>query len=205
MGQLCVALARLPQNERTDKLIFNWVSKGWWKSVVNVRFSRLHWNDNPRSTIDASQNLIFLHLYVFYSGQYDDGDVFKKGNIISFSNYVHERTANHGVHFMMADGVRIVWATTRMTEYSSNSGLFLFRQGFSVEGQENIQEILSKRLYLCQFLVALSIVRTNGHFVCKLFDIFTPFSVDLVYIMYRCFKKISIHKPNTSRPANSER
>ena len=31
--------------------------------------------------------------------------------------------------------------------------------GFSVEGQENIQEILSKRLYLCQFLVALGIVR----------------------------------------------
>ena len=46
--------------------------------------------------------------------------------------------------------------------------------GFSVEGQENIQEILSKQLYLCQFLVAMSIVRTGGHFVCKLFDLFTP-------------------------------
>ena len=32
-------------------------------------------------------------------------------------------------------------------------------QGFSVEGQENIQEILSKQLYLCQFLVAISILR----------------------------------------------
>ena len=31
--------------------------------------------------------------------------------------------------------------------------------GFSVEGQENLQEILSKRLYLCQFAVALGIVR----------------------------------------------
>ena len=47
--------------------------------------------------------------------------------------------------------------------------------GFSVEGQENIQEILSKQLYLCQFLVAMSIVRTGGHFVCKVFDLFTPF------------------------------
>jgi cap1 methyltransferase len=36
-------------------------------------------------------------------------------------------------------------------------------QGFSVEGQENIQEILSKQLYLCQFLVALLIVRTGKH------------------------------------------
>jgi cap1 methyltransferase len=43
-----------------------------------------------------------------------------------------------GVHFMMADG------------------------GFSVEGNENVQEILSKQLYLCQFMVALGIVRTKG-------------------------------------------
>ncbi|KAJ4444703.1 hypothetical protein ANN_06500 [Periplaneta americana] len=45
----------------------------------------------------------------------------------------------------------------------------------------------------------------GGHFVCKLFDLFTPFSVGLVYLMYKSFRKISIHKPNTSRPANSER
>ena len=56
-----------------------------------------------------------------------------------------------GVHFMMADG------------------------GFSVEGQENLQEILSKQLYLCQFIAAMSMLRTNGSFVCKLFDLFTPF------------------------------
>lgn len=86
-----------------------------------------------------------------------------------------------GVHFMMADG------------------------GFSVEGQENIQEILSKQLYLAQCLVALTIVRTKGHFVVKLFDLFTPFSVSLVYLMYKSFSQICICKPNTSRPANSER
>lgn len=77
--------------------------------------------------------------------------------------------------------------------------------GFSVEGQENIQEILSKQLYLAQCLVALSILRTNGHFVVKLFDLFTPFSAGLIYLMSKCFDKICICKPNTSRPANSER
>ncbi|KAG8226395.1 hypothetical protein J437_LFUL011933 [Ladona fulva] len=124
-----------------------------------------------------------------------DGDIFKPDNIREFTNYVHQRTSfivqekpsgdYHnkvtGVHFMMADG------------------------GFSVESNENIQEILSKQLYLCQFLVALCIVRPKGHFVCKVFDLFTPFSVGLIYLLYKSFKKISIHKPNTSRPANSER
>jgi len=47
--------------------------------------------------------------------------------------------------------------------------------GFTVDGKENIQEILSKQLYLCQFLVALAIVRIGGNFVCKVFDLFTPF------------------------------
>merc|ERR1719445_1935025 len=114
-------------------------------------------------------------------GRDGDGDVFKEANIKEFTNFVLQNTDGLGVHFMMADG------------------------GFSVEGQENIQEILSKQLYLCQFLVALSILRPKGHFVCKLFDLFTPFSVGLIYLMYRSFQVVSIHKPNTSRPANSER
>ena len=36
-----------------------------------------------------------------------DGDVYNNENIISFSNYVHARTAGRGVHFMMADGVSV--------------------------------------------------------------------------------------------------
>lgn len=115
-----------------------------------------------------------------YYGCKGDGNVYDPENIESLTNYVLAQTQS-GVHFMMSDG------------------------GFSVEGQENVQEILSKQLYLCQCIVALSIVRVNGHFVTKLFDLFTPFSVGLVYLMYKCFKEVTIIKPNTSRPANSER
>lgn len=114
-------------------------------------------------------------------GANNDGDIFNEDNLTEFRRFVWESTDNKGVHFVMADG------------------------GFSVEGQENIQEILSKQLYLCQFLCALSILRFGGHFVCKVFDLFTPFSVGLVYLMYRIFDEVYIFKPVTSRPANSER
>ncbi|XP_065649682.1 cap-specific mRNA (nucleoside-2'-O-)-methyltransferase 1 [Hydra vulgaris] len=114
-------------------------------------------------------------------GYNGDGDIFKKENLIAFRKYVLENSDNKGLHFVMADG------------------------GFSVEGQENIQEILSKQLYLCQFLCALSVLRKGGHFICKVFDLFTPFSIGLVYLMYRAFDQICIFKPVTSRPANSER
>lgn len=33
------------------------------------------------------------------------------------------------------------------------------------------------------------LVRNGGNFVVKLFDVFTTFSVGLVYIMYKCFEK----------------
>lgn len=46
---------------------------------------------------------------------------------------------------------------------------------------------------------------SGGHFVCKVFDLFTPFSVGLVYLMYRAFDELYVFKPVTSRPANSER
>uniref|UniRef100_A0AAR2KVQ2 Cap-specific mRNA (nucleoside-2'-O-)-methyltransferase 1 n=1 Tax=Pygocentrus nattereri TaxID=42514 RepID=A0AAR2KVQ2_PYGNA len=110
-----------------------------------------------------------------------DGDITRPENITAFRNFVLENTERRGLHFLMADG------------------------GFSVEGQENIQEILSKQLLLCQFLMALSVVRTGGHFVCKTFDLFTPFSVGLTYLLYLCFERVSLFKPVTSRPANSER
>ena len=99
-----------------------------------------------------------------------------------------------------------------------------------MEGQENIQEILTKQLVLCQYLCALAILRegmkwkyyilcvhtdniiivcsfvsAGGNFVCKIFDMFTPFSVGLFYLLYRCFKRVCLFKPVTSRPANSER
>nr|KAF6461641.1 cap methyltransferase 1 [Molossus molossus] len=110
-----------------------------------------------------------------------DGDITRPENITAFRNFVLDNTDRKGVHFLMADG------------------------GFSVEGQENLQEILSKQLLLCQFLMALSVVRTGGHFICKTFDLFTPFSVGLIYLLYCCFERVCLFKPITSRPANSER
>ena len=37
------------------------------------------------------------------------------------------------------------------------------------------------------------------------FDLFTPFSAGLLYIMHRNFDRVCVYKPSPSRPANSER
>ncbi|CAH1979734.1 unnamed protein product [Acanthoscelides obtectus] len=114
-------------------------------------------------------------------GKDDDGNVCSPDNIEDFRDRIKHETGGKGVHFLMADG------------------------GFSVDGNENLQEILSKNIYICQCVVALQVICNNGHFVTKLFDVFTCFSVGLLYLIYRCFEKVSIFKPNSSRPANAER
>jgi cap1 methyltransferase len=123
----------------------------------------------------------FFEPHYGVGGAEGDGDIMRADNLTAFQEFVLSQTDEKGVHFVMADG------------------------GFSVKNQENIQEILTKQLLLCQFLCALSVLREGGHFMCKTFDLFTPFSVGLIYLLYRVFDRVCIFKPLTSRPANSER
>nr|CAH7758069.1 unnamed protein product [Callosobruchus chinensis] len=134
-------------------------------------------NDFRLSESSCASPVSFQAIY----GKDDDGNVCSPDNIEDFRERVIHETDGKGVHFLMADG------------------------GFSVEGNENLQEILSKNIYVCQCFVALQVLCNNGHFVTKLFDVFTRFSVGLLYLIYRCFEKVSIFKPNSSRPANAER
>ncbi|KAK2949268.1 putative S-adenosyl-L-methionine-dependent methyltransferase [Blattamonas nauphoetae] len=119
----------------------------------------------------------FLPLY----GPLNNGDITKEENLRDFQKYVLKDTADVGVDLVMADG------------------------GFSVEGQFNQQELIMRQLILCQFIMALSVLREGGSFMCKMFDIYTPFTVELVYLVSLYFTDVGILKPLTSRPANSER
>ncbi|XP_058813420.1 cap-specific mRNA (nucleoside-2'-O-)-methyltransferase 1-like [Topomyia yanbarensis] len=114
----------------------------------------------------------------FY-GHNDNGNIFDPDNIRDFIDYVTQQTDNLGAHLVICDG------------------------GFYVKN--NCQEIISKQLYLCLALLAVSVIRPGGNAILKVFDLYTPFSVGLVYILSKCYARISIVKPVTSRPANSER
>ena len=102
-------------------------------------------------------------------------------NIRHFAGMINDETGDVGVDLLTCDG------------------------GFAVDGDENFQEELLRQLVLDQFLMGLMVIRQGGAFVCKIFDAFTPVTVALLYILYREFDRISIVKPYTSRPANSER
>lgn len=82
-----------------------------------------------------------------------NGDITLPRNLDAFEKFVRDSTEDgEGVHLFMADGVRV----EKEEEGKEKEGVL---QGFSVAGQENLQEVLSKRIYLCQFLCGLSILR----------------------------------------------
>jgi cap1 methyltransferase len=77
--------------------------------------------------------------------------------------------------------------------------------GFDYSSNFNGQEINSCQIIYSECIIALHVLKEKGCFVCKLFDLFSINMVQILYIISLCFEKVFIYKPETSRPANSEK
>ena len=77
--------------------------------------------------------------------------------------------------------------------------------GFDYSSNFNGQEINSCQIIYSECIVALNILKKSGSFVCKVFDLFSYTMVQILYIVSSCFEEVYIYKPETSRPANSEK
>lgn len=80
--------------------------------------------------------------------------------------------------------------------------------GFDVESDDDSflrQEFLSSKLQLAQATVGVICVKEGGNFILKEFDTVTKISADILYCIARSFDSITLFKPVSSRPANSER
>ena len=76
--------------------------------------------------------------------------------------------------------------------------------GLSVEGKENEQEYYTSKLILAECIAAIQATRAGGNALIKWFDMVTPYSATLLWIMAHVFTKVQVLKPEESRPANSE-
>ncbi|KAJ3021239.1 hypothetical protein HKX48_008944 [Thoreauomyces humboldtii] len=120
-------------------------------------------------------------LFVPFYGEKDTGDVYSDTHLRGFADRIRTDTDDKGVDLVMGDG------------------------GFNVDGDELNQEDHSRQLILCQIVIMFMTLRKKGDFTVKVFDTYHPFTVQLLYILYRYFDKMAIIKPFTSRPANAER
>lgn len=77
--------------------------------------------------------------------------------------------------------------------------------GFQLPDGQFDEEREMGLLKFSEVITALSCQEIGGTFVLKLFDSCSQLTVDLIYIVYNCYTDVNIYKPETSRPASSER
>ena len=93
-----------------------------------------------------------------------------------------------------------------INNFSQNKASFVTADGgFDYSSNFNGQEVNSCQIIYSECIIALNILKYRGCFVCKVFDLFTITMVQMLYIVSQCFDNIYIYKPDTSRPANSEK
>jgi 23S rRNA U2552 (ribose-2'-O)-methylase RlmE/FtsJ len=105
------------------------------------------------------------------------------GNLYNFENikYLRDTIGGGSIDFITADG------------------------GFDFSADFNNQEDQSFRLILCEVVAALLLQKEGGHFVLKIFDMFNDYTLKLLQILKGYYTTITMVKPLTSRPANSEK
>ena len=77
--------------------------------------------------------------------------------------------------------------------------------GFDYSEDYNSQETLSYKLIYSEIYLALNVQKIGGSFIIKVFDLFTYKTIQLLYLLYNCYREIKIYKPFTSRLSNSEK
>lgn len=112
-------------------------------------------------------------------GADNTGNIYSVENIKHLRNYIHEN--NELALLITADG------------------------GFDYSKNFNKQEVSSFKIIFCEIVTAISNQEIGGSFICKLFDTYSRISKTFIHLLCSLYKTVLIHKPVTSRPANSEK
>ena len=91
------------------------------------------------------------------------------------------------------------------SKYNNKMDIITADGGFDFSIDFNQQETLATKLLFAQVSFAIAMQKKHGHFVLKIFDIFTKTTSDIIYLLSTLYKQVFIIKPNTSRMANSEK
>lgn len=77
--------------------------------------------------------------------------------------------------------------------------------GINDSNDPNSKEILHINLIFCEIVLMLFVLKNQGTFVCKIFDMNSKFTIDILFILNCLFDTVTVTKPLTSRMTNSEK
>jgi len=120
--------------------------------------------------------------------------------LVNHPNVIIESGIDGTGDLTSSDNLRYCYDT-----YNGQMDMITGDGGFDFSFQYPQQEQVSTKLILCQIAFAIAMQKTGGTFILKVYDTFTRFSLDLLFLLYNLYEEIIIIKPNTSRFANSEK
>jgi|TARA_B110000093_G_scaffold126359_1_gene135225 23S rRNA U2552 (ribose-2'-O)-methylase RlmE/FtsJ len=194
------------------------LSRSFYKMVEMVNMFRLfndfgektintfHLAEGPGGFIEATQHLRQNDSDKYYGMTLMDEDPnvpgWKKSNhfLETHKNVEIERGVTGTGDLMEVDNLKYC-----NDKYKNSMDIITADGGFDFSIDFNQQEILATNLLLAQVSFAISMQKVGGHFILKIFDIFTKTTCDIMYLLSSLYKQVYIVKPNTSRLANSEK
>jgi 23S rRNA U2552 (ribose-2'-O)-methylase RlmE/FtsJ len=89
--------------------------------------------------------------------------------------------------------------------YRNKMELITADGGFDFSDNFNEQESSATKLLLAEVIFAITMQKSGGSFVLKIFDIMTKATIDILYLLSCFYDNVIVCKPLTSRIANSEK
>tara|TARA_B110000037_G_scaffold19722_2_gene21132 strand:+ start:1625 stop:2782 length:1158 start_codon:yes stop_codon:yes gene_type:complete len=194
------------------------LSRSFYKMVETVNMFHLfsefkdapintfHLAEGPGGFIEATQHLRQNDSDKYYGMTLMDEDPnvpgWKKTNhfLETHKNVEIERGVTGTGDLMEVDNLKYC-----NNKYKNSMDIITADGGFDFSIDFNQQEILATNLLLAQVSFAISMQKVGGHFILKIFDIFTKTTCDIMYLLSSLYKQVYIVKPSTSRLANSEK
>lgn len=176
------------------------------KTIENKTINTMHLAEAPGGFIEA------IHYYAKQNNTHIDSCVGLslhgvKSNTPSWNTYymntLRNTTIEQGVN--NCDLTNFDNYLYIINKYQPMYDIITADGGFDFSCDFNNQETLSQPLLISEMLYAVSLQKPGGMFILKMFDCFTKLSAEIIYILSSFYDKIYIYKPNTSRPANSEK
>ncbi|PNH08698.1 FtsJ methyltransferase domain-containing protein 1 [Tetrabaena socialis] len=101
--------------------------------------------------------------------------------------------------------IAAVWAEARRRCHAVGGASLVTADG-AVDTQvvPHAQELVNASLHFCEIVTALGLLAAGGSLVCKVFTLFEHTSLCSLYLVGCLFDTVSVVKPSTSKPANSE-
>jgi len=96
--------------------------------------------------------------------------------------------------------------TQEIMEETDEMGLSLFIAKKNIKfNKEFSQEIQMKKFLLINLILAFSTLTREGNLIIKIYDMYTPFTISILYILYNHFEKFIIIKPFSTRPHSNSK